>query len=239
MATSIPTPQIAHFTEEDYRDIYEPAEDSFILLDALEKDADLIRLTEPTLSVEIGSGSGIVSAFISHLIRPGCTAHVATDINEKACAATLRTAQANTASLDALRCHLVGPLFDRVQGQIDLLVFNPPYVPTDEDEQRLRYTQEDQGIGGAWAGGHEGMVITERVLDIVPSLLSTRGRFYLVTIEQNNPSAIMQRMESRLDSTVSRSDSYILTKQIVLRRRAGRELLSVICFTLKGTQNLS
>lgn len=54
MATSIPTPQIAHFTEEDYRDIYEPAEDSFILLDALEKDADLIRLTEPTLSVEIG-----------------------------------------------------------------------------------------------------------------------------------------------------------------------------------------
>ena len=51
---SIPTPQIAHLTEEDYRYIYEPAEDSFILLDALEIEADEIRASSPSLSIEIG-----------------------------------------------------------------------------------------------------------------------------------------------------------------------------------------
>jgi tRNA1(Val) A37 N6-methylase TrmN6 len=39
-------------------------------------------------------------------------------------------------------------LFDRVQGQIDLLVFNPPYVPTDEDEQvSIPISQLTRGCG--------------------------------------------------------------------------------------------
>jgi hypothetical protein len=50
----LPTPQIGHLTSDDYEHIYEPAEDSFIFLDALEEDADDLRQLQPDVCVEIG-----------------------------------------------------------------------------------------------------------------------------------------------------------------------------------------
>jgi len=38
-----PTPDISHITTENYNDVYEPAEDSFLLMDALENDVQFIK----------------------------------------------------------------------------------------------------------------------------------------------------------------------------------------------------
>lgn len=50
----------------------------------------------------------------------------------------------------------------RAIGGIDVLLFNPPYVPTEADEARA--AQNDAGIQGSWAGGSMGMEITNKVL---------------------------------------------------------------------------
>nr|XP_018266559.1 uncharacterized protein I303_00534 [Kwoniella dejecticola CBS 10117]OBR88717.1 hypothetical protein I303_00534 [Kwoniella dejecticola CBS 10117] len=216
---SIPTPHIAHLTEEDYEHVYEPAEDSFILLDALEIDAQLIRDDQPTVCVEVGSGSGIASTFLTQLIGHGSMV-LSTDINRYACEVTQRTAKANQITLNPIQCNLLGPLSARLKGKIDILLFNPPYVPTDLEE--LNDTQQLRDIGGAWAGGDNGMIITDIVLNQLPDLLSPTGKMYLVTIIQNKPLDIAQRMQSK----------GLLCKEII-RRRAGRELLSVLRISRK------
>lgn len=212
---SIPTPKISHLTEDDYDHVYEPAEDSFILLDALEEDARVLRAARPALSVEIGSGSGICSTFITSVLGVTDTFVLSTDINQFAANATLRTGEANGAPLNPVLCNLLDPLRYRLTGQIDLLVFNPPYVETEEAE--MTATQQQRDIGGAWAGGNFGMTVTNLVLDKLPGLLAPGGRFYLVAIEQNKPKEIVARMRATG-----------LECKVVMKRRAGRELLSVI-----------
>ena len=56
-----------------------------------------------------------------------------------------------------VQCDLLNGL--RVHGGVDVLVFNPPYVPTEEDDSWAG------DIGFAWKGGRMGMQTTWRVLE--------------------------------------------------------------------------
>lgn len=48
-------PDLEHLTMRDYDSVYEPAEDSFLLLDAIESVAPMLAKTSPAIVVEIGS----------------------------------------------------------------------------------------------------------------------------------------------------------------------------------------
>ncbi|ORX34951.1 S-adenosyl-L-methionine-dependent methyltransferase [Kockovaella imperatae] len=198
---SIPTPYIGHLTEDDYEHVYEPAEDSFILLDALEQDAEELKSLRATLCLEIGSGSGIVSTFLARILGDSAL-YICTDINPHANNATRRTAGHNDVSLEILLSNLVDPLERRAESRIDILLFNPPYVPTSAEE--MAGSQVERDVAGAWAGGSTGMQVTNVVLDMIPRLLSPVGRFYLVAVEQNDPASIVRQMKAvGLDAEVS------------------------------------
>ena len=61
----------------------------------------------------------------------------------------------------------------RLEHAVDILLFNPPYVPTDTAEADS--AQQDADISGAWAGGHDGMELTNILLDQVEVWQVTRG----------------------------------------------------------------
>ncbi|KAH9853044.1 putative methylase [Lenzites betulinus] len=215
----ISTPDLSHLRSKDYKHIYEPAEDTFILLDALEADADALRSLKPSVCLEIGSGSGCVSSFASAILGASASLYLATDINPHACKATKATGAQNRVPIDPIWTSLVGPLRARLRRAVDILLFNPPYVPTDTDE--ADEAQHTADIAGAWAGGFDGMEVTDVLLKQVEELLSPSGRFYLVAVKQNDIQAICSRMLSQ----------HMLRGEIVLQRRAGREHLYVLRFT--------
>ncbi|KAJ6574725.1 S-adenosyl-L-methionine-dependent methyltransferase [Mycena capillaripes] len=215
----IPTPDLTHLRPEDYEHVYEPAEDTFILLDALEQDAKQLKSMSPRISLEIGSGSGCVSAFLGSIAGPSAVLYLCTDINPHACRCSTATGHQNKVPLELVNTSLGHPLLARLQKSVDIIIFNPPYVPTMYGE--ASGAQKDRDIEGSWAGGQDGMKVTDKFFPQVADLLSPHGRFYLVAVAQNNIPGIQRRMK----------ENYALESQVVLRRRAGREHLSVILFT--------
>lgn len=47
---------------------YEPDQDSFLFLDSLEKEFSFIMKQDPSVIVEIGPGSGVISTFLTRII---------------------------------------------------------------------------------------------------------------------------------------------------------------------------
>ncbi|KAM8904395.1 methyltransferase N6AMT1 [Spinachia spinachia] len=206
------TPVYCHAGRGDFRDVYEPAEDSFLLMDALERDSELLQQMRPCVCVEVGSGSGAVSALLASLVGPGAL-FLCTDVNPAAARCTAKTAARNRAPLQPVITSLVGGLLPRLSGTVDVLLFNPPYVVTPSEEVG------STGIEAAWAGGKRGREVTDRFLPAVPQLLSSKGLFYLVTIAENKP-----------DEIIGLLGDFGLTGETRMSTRAGNERLSVLRF---------
>lgn len=172
------TPLYGHVVRE-FSSVYEPSEDTFLLIDTLEKEIDFIRELKPLMVAEIGSGSGVVVTALSRVLKSSAFC-VATDINLEACKATHQTALVNNTRVECVRMAFLR-LF---RCQFDVLVFNPPYVVTEP------YELTGEGLQRAWAGGLSGRQVMDELFPLIPQLLTDRGVFYLVAIKENDPEEI-------------------------------------------------
>ncbi|KAI2636202.1 methyltransferase domain-containing protein [Xylaria nigripes] len=225
----LPTPDTSHVP---YERVYEPAEDSFLLLDTLSSPSEKAFLQArfgvslsstttsslappalPPLVLEIGPGSGVVIAFLAaHATTLFGTRNILTfavDLNEHACTATTETVRRAVASnsatsspafLGAAQGDLVAPLRDH---SVDVLVFNPPYVPTAElpsaeeeggAKERDSFEADSYLLALSYAGGRDGMETTDRLLDGLARVLSARGCAYVLLCAQNKPLEVKERV---------------------------------------------
>jgi len=100
---------------EDESTVYAPAEDTQLVLEGLK-----VRAGER--AVELGTGRGDIAL---ELARRGARVE-ATDVNPAAVAVASARAQAEGLPVR----FFVGDLFAPCKGAFDLVVFNPPYLPT-------------------------------------------------------------------------------------------------------------
>ncbi|KAI0176351.1 putative methylase [Hypoxylon sp. FL1284] len=220
----LPTPDTSHVA---YERIYEPAEDSFLLLDTLSSTTETAFLQGrfgdgyAPLVVEVGPGSGVVIAFVNAyaqaLFGSRKVLTAAVDVNGHACKATNETARKaaieNAAThgrfLGAVQGDLVGPLKSR---SVDVLIFNPPYVPTPElpkqpghsclprADTKPTFDQDSYMLSLSYAGGKDGMETTDRLIDSLSEVLSSKGCAYILLCEQNRPEEVKERIRGLGDA---------------------------------------
>ncbi|AKB20077.1 MULTISPECIES: HemK2/MTQ2 family protein methyltransferase [unclassified Methanosarcina] len=156
--------------------VYEPAEDSFLLADAVLDEA------EPGMRIlEIGAGSGFVSA----VLRANVTGVrvFATEINPHAA----RCAKVN--GVEVILTDLFRGLKPESQKtSFDLIIFNPPYLPTSKEEKIPGW------LNYAFDGGASGRETLDRFLDEVRNYLKPRGKILVLISSITGMEAVKEKM---------------------------------------------
>ncbi|HEY3362614.1 MAG TPA: HemK2/MTQ2 family protein methyltransferase [Methanosarcina sp.] len=157
--------------------VYEPAEDSFLLADAALKEA------KPGMCIlEIGTGSGFVSAVLLANLKD--IRLVATEINPHAA----HCAKKN--GVDVIRTDLFRGIKPKNSETLfDLILFNPPYLPTSEEEKVPGW------LNYAFDGGTSGRETLDRFLDEVRDYLKPGGEILVLISSITGLDAVKEKME--------------------------------------------
>lgn len=158
--------------------VYPPSEDSMLLADVV--------ATEPLSGarvLDLCTGSGVVAV---SAMRSGAEDVVAVDVSRRA----VLTARLNLWRTGGRSTVRRGDLFAVVpDGQYDLIVSNPPYVPSKRDALPTR------GPARAWDGGRDGRAVIDRICDQAPERLRPGGRLLMVHSEIADPIRTVERLE--------------------------------------------
>jgi len=138
-------------------DVYQPAEDSGLLAEAA-----VDSLFRPGIVLEVGTGSG----WVAEQVDAETDARViGSDLNPHACR------QARERGVEAVRADLLAPFADDT---FDAVLFNPPYLPTEPDNEW------DDWMEHALSGGEDGRRLIVPFLKDVGRVLAPGGEVYLL-----------------------------------------------------------
>jgi release factor glutamine methyltransferase len=219
-------PSLNHLKLADYNLVYEPSDDTFLMLDALHHEFNTENNNrQGTIKniLEIGSGTGVSIVSLGKMLKQSGNSDLtlyATDVNQEAVRITMQTALENgldATCIKAIKGDLAGPVLEILSHKVDVLIFNPPYVPTPESEVG------SEGIEASWAGGKDGRVVIDRAIPQIAKLLSIpNGVAYMVVVDDNKPEEIANLM----------MESYNIKVVPFLRRRARNEFLTILKCTV-------
>lgn len=189
--------------------------------------------TASPLIVEVGSGSGVVLGFVAgnsrEILGRRDVLALGVDVNRDACIATGETvrktildrqrtpdqspASASVSGLTSLHtASITSDLLSSLRpSTIDILLFNPPYVPTEAlpalpaptDHAAAALSRSDQFaresyyLSLTYAGGRDGMETTDRLIEQIPGALDpARGVAYVLLCAQNRPGEVRERVRA-------------------------------------------
>jgi len=157
-----------HFNEleiETRPEVYDPAEDTFLLL-------DVIKAKKGESIFEIGAGSGVISLFCA---QQGANV-LCSDINPFSIDLIKKNYKKNKSRLIGNFSIRKGDLFSvlRSHEKFDVIIFNPPYLPTKKGEL----------VGGffdkAVDGGKDGLNVIKRFIEVLSKHLRKNGKAFFV-----------------------------------------------------------
>lgn len=193
-ATLIPRPETEHLVE--------------VTLDKI-KSMDLDRIKV----VDIGTGSGAIIVSLTKLATKKIEA-IAVDISADA----LDVAQENARNHDLLdRIDFrLGSLLEPVSETVDIIVSNPPYIPTSDIDNLQREVKNEPMT--ALDGGKDGLDFYRKIINQSVSRLNTGGLIaFEVGINQANDVAVL--LENNCFDNIEVIKDYAGIERVILATR--------------------
>jgi release factor glutamine methyltransferase len=161
------------------KDVYEPAEDTFLLAENLVVDKNDVVL-------DVGTGCGILGILAAKKARRV----VAVDVNPHAVCCAKMNAELNGVAekIETLRSDLFKAIKKNVK--FDLIIFNAPYLPSEMREEK-------NWIERAWAGGPTGRQLIDQFILQAPSYLKKGGKILLVQSTLSDVEETVQKLRER------------------------------------------
>ena len=138
-------------------EVYNPSDDSYLILEAIEVAAGERFL-------DMGCGSGLIAV---HAAKAGADV-IAADVNPHAVECTRRNAHKNDTNFEVI----LSDLFERIPGSFDVIAFNPPYLAVEETTTSW--------LERSWTGGQEGTDVAGPFLEQASEHLTPNGRIYMI-----------------------------------------------------------
>ena len=127
---------------------------------------------KPLCIVDIGTGSGAIAVALA--TRLSMARIYATDISR--CALSIAKLNAKRHGVKDKVVFLQGDLLDPLQGKVDIVVSNPPYIPTSEIQYLQNEVQREPST--ALDGNSDGLAVISAIMSQVPKKIKKPG--YLV-----------------------------------------------------------
>jgi release factor glutamine methyltransferase len=146
--------------------------------------ADVMRRERPPRDadvLELGTGSGAVGVAAA---QSGARSVTVVDVSRRALVTATINARLNGVRVTPRRGDLFAPVAGR---QFDLVVSNPPYLPSDDIPRH--------GASRAWEGGADGRALLERICADVAEHLRPGGTVLLVHSSVNDVSRTLDALE--------------------------------------------
>ena len=209
---------------KDFENVYEPAEDSFLLIDSLEQELENIKFdkNKKITSIELGCGNGLISCcYLSKLkeLNIDIINHYCIDINKDAVNLTQKIIK--NYNLDKNVNVLEGDLFNNFEKDkiFDIIIFNPPYVTTDSEEYDRAL--KEKNIYASWAGGKKGSETIIRFVKELKGHINENSIIFLLLSKENEYNIIINDIKNNYD----------LDCEILMRKQFKNERLCVFKFS--------
>ncbi len=146
-------------------DVLIPRQDTELLVE------EVLKLSEEKEILDMCTGSGCIIVSLAKFGKPKSATGV--DISEKA----LKIASGNAYNNKVKVKYLQSDLFDRVEGSYDIIVSNPPYIPTPEIDTLMPEVRDHEPVL-ALDGSMDGLEFYRRISSDAKPYLRANGAIF-------------------------------------------------------------